>query len=69
MTVIEAAQKLGLRPWTIRDKARKSLLAPASKINGDWDISERAVESYRAQQRYDGANAATKRLIRRGVAR
>lgn len=50
MTLIQAAELLGLSPSTLRVQIRKGKLH-AEKIGRDWHVSAREVERYRRENR------------------
>lgn len=48
MTVTEAAEKLGIKPVTVRAMIDRGRI-PATKHGPNWWITDRAVERYRAE--------------------
>ena len=49
LTLIEAADRLGLAASTLRVQIRNGKLK-ARKVGRDWTVSEREVERYRAER-------------------
>lgn len=65
LSIEQASTRLGISPWTVREKARLGKIQ-ATKVHGEWQITEGAVETYLAVQRGIGANKSLKSAMQRG---
>lgn len=50
MTLIQAAERLGVQPATLRQQIANGKIR-AKKVGRDWWVTDREVERYRAESR------------------